>query len=145
MDTVHTPQTHKFAVILNKKLDTGVALNAASHLMAALVNKAVASQRELMQFVDYIDADGSPHPVSALSLIVLRADSSNKIRTARQAAKLAGLLCVDFIESMTGGTAAEQQERTASLSENDLNYYGVAMFGEVEILRDITSKLSLWR
>lgn len=145
MDTVHTPQTHKFAVILNKKLDTGVALNAASHLMAALANKAVASQRELMQFVDYFDADGSQHPVSALSLIVLRADNSNKIRTACQAAKEAGLLCVDFIESMTGGTAAEQQERTASLSENDLNYYGVAMFGEVEILRDITSKFSLWR
>jgi hypothetical protein len=73
-------ESMKSIVVLNKKLDTGVALNAASHMTAALVNKAPTDLREQMQSVDYHDKDGNPHPVSSLSLIVLRADNSNKVR-----------------------------------------------------------------
>lgn len=139
------PPLCKFVVLLNKKLDSGVVLNAASHMVASLMDKAGASEKENMKFLDYPDADGQVHPVSGLSLIVLRADNSNKIRTARQQAIEAGILHVDFTESMTGDTCVEQMERTKLQRESELNYYGLCMFGPKHEIDKITSKFSLWR
>ena len=45
-----------------------------------------------MSFVDYTDADGNAHPVSALSLVVLSANNANQLRTAR-ASKRSGPGC----------------------------------------------------
>ena len=139
-----SPQ-YKFVVLLNKKLDPGIALNATSHMVASLMAKAGPAERENMKFLDYVDADGQVHPVSGLSLIVLRADNSNKIRTARQRAVENNILYVDFTESMTGDTYKEQMERTSFLQESDLNYYGLCMFGVKEEIDAVTSKFSLWR
>jgi len=80
-----------------------------------------------------------------LSLIVLKADNSNKIRTARQRAIEDNILVVDFTETMTGETYVEQMQRTQSLTESEHNYYGVCMFGRKEKIDGITSRFSLWR
>ena len=136
---------HKFVVVLNKKIDHGIAINAASHMVAALMSKANGETREQMKFVDYVDGDGQIHCVSGLSLIVLRADNSNKIRKARSMAIENRLLHVDFTESMTGDTYVEQMERTANTPEKDLNYYGLCLFGLKEKIDSITLKFSLWR
>jgi hypothetical protein len=137
--------THKFVVLLNKKILTGSAMNASAHMAAVLVAQANESDRENMKFIDYIDADGNQHPSSGLSLIVLQADNSNKIRHARQAAKEKGIIFTDFFESMTGQTYAEQLERTKNLKENDLEYFGLCMFGRKQEIDDITRKFSLWK
>ena len=71
--------THKFVIVLNKRLEPGVALNACAHMVAALVARATEEQRRQMMIVDYLDADNGKHPISGLSLIVLRADNSNQI------------------------------------------------------------------
>ena len=135
----------KFVVILNKKLAPGVALNAAAHMVAALMDRAKTADREHMRFLDYVDADGEKHPVSGLSLIVLRADNSNKIRAARQRAIDEDILFVDFTESMTGDTYLEQMQRTSALRESELDYYGICMFGEKHKIDAICSRFSLWR
>jgi hypothetical protein len=136
---------YKFVVLLNKKLDAGVALNAAAHMVASLMAQTGSAAKENMRFLDYVDADGQVHPVSGLSLIVLRADNSNKIRTARQRAIEENIAYVDFTESMTGDTWVEQMQRTRSLAESELNYYGICMFGEKDVIDSITSRFSLWR
>jgi hypothetical protein len=136
---------HKFVVLLNKKLPTGVALNAASHMAACLVGRATEAEREQMMFLDYVDGNGNAHPTSGLSLIVLRADNSNKIRQAKESAKQANIRCIDFLESMTGESYVEQMARTKLLKEDELEYYGLCMFGEKEVLDTITRKFSLWR
>ena len=136
---------YKFVVLLNKKLEPGVVLNATAHMVAALMEKATDADLANMKFLDYEDADGQVHPVSGLSLIVLRADNSNKIRTARERAKESNILSVDFTESMTGDTYVEQMQRTSSLPESELNYYGICMFGVKQQIDAITAKFSLWR
>lgn len=137
--------THKFVVVLSKKIETGAVLNAAAHMTACLVARASDEDRENMMFVDYIDADGGKHPVSALSLVVLRADNSNKIRQARNAAIEKRVLFVDFTETMTKDTYVEQMERTKQTKEADLEYWGICLFGPKEELDTITGKFSLWR
>lgn len=58
--------THKFAVVLNKKIEPGTAVNACAHMTATLVARADSETRKHMSFVDYLDANGNVHPVSAL-------------------------------------------------------------------------------
>jgi hypothetical protein len=137
--------THKFVVVLNKKIEPGVALNAAAHMAACLAGQASEEDRENMMFVNYKDADEGIHPVSALSLIVLRARNSNQIRRARNDAAQQGVLFVDFLESMTKDTYVEQMERTGQLKEEELEYWGLCLFGPKEVLDTITGKFSMWR
>ena len=68
--------THKFAVVLNKKIEPGTALTACAHMTATLVARADSETRKHMSFMDYLDANGNVHPVSALSLVVLSAKNS---------------------------------------------------------------------
>lgn len=136
--------THKFAIGLNKTLEPGVAMNAAAHIALAMVAKATEEQRKQMQFIDYIDADGIIHPSSALSLIILRG-SGGDLRKFRQGALESGLLCIDFLQTMTGDTYKEQLERTRQIKTEELVYYGVGIFGEIEKVNVLTKKLSLWK
>jgi hypothetical protein len=136
---------YKFVVVLNKKLDPGVVLNATAHMVAALMASSGHADQKNMKFLEYHDADGQVHPVSGLSLIVLRADNSNKIRAARQRAIESNILYVDFTESMTGDTYIEQMQRTKDQAESGLNYYGLCMFGDKQQIDAITSRFSLWR
>src|SRR5215475_6230575 len=55
------PATHKFAVVLNKKIPPAAALNACAHMTATLVARADDETRRHMSFVDYTDADGNAH------------------------------------------------------------------------------------
>lgn len=140
-----TSNTHKLVVVLAKSLEPGPGLNAAAHMAAALVATADEARRSEMLFLDYTDADGNIHPVSGLSLVVLRARNSNQIRTARAAAQEKGLLQVDFTASMTGDTYREQMERTLQLPEEELDYWGLGLFGPVGEVNEVTGKFSLWR
>ncbi len=142
---MNEPTRVKFVVLLNKKIEAGVAMNAAAHMAACLVARATDSDREKMMFIDYIDADGNKHASSGLSLIVLKADNSNKIRAARELAKQKQILSVDFLQSMTGDTYVEQLERTKLLKESELEYFGLCLFGNKEEIDTITGKFSMWR
>jgi Protein of unknown function (DUF2000) len=137
--------THKFVIVLNKKLEPGTALNACAHMAATLVARADDETRKHMSFVDYVDADGNVHPVSALSLVVLSAKNASQVRTARLEVIQAGLPYVDFTETMTKDTYAEQMDRTRATRQEDLDYWGLCMFGAREIIDPITRKFSLWR
>lgn len=137
--------TRKFAVVLNRKIEPGTALNACAHMTATLVARADSQTRKHMSFVDYLDADGNVHPVSALSLVILSAKNSSQVRTARLEAIKSGLPYADFIQSMTEDTFVEQMDRTRALREEDLGYWGVAIFGPKEVVDPITRRFSLWR
>jgi hypothetical protein len=136
---------YRFVIVLSKSIESGVALNACAHMVACLVGRADEATRQQMSFIGYVDADDNVHPVSGLSLIVLSAKNSNQIRTARVAAAERKIPFVDFTESMTKDTYVEQMERTRRLHEQDLEYWGLAMFGARSDLDPITRKFSLWR
>ena len=139
------PATHKFAVVLSKKIPPAAALNACAHMTATLVARADDETKEHMSFVEYADADGNAHPVSALPLVVLSARNSGQLRTARLDAIRAGLSHVDFTATMTQDTFAEQMARTQATREADLDYWGLGVFGSKQDVDPITRKFSLWR
>ncbi len=138
------PTTHKFVAVLNKKIETGKLMNALGHMAAGF--GAAYPDKEILRLDGYVDLDGGVHKnISDNPFIVLAADNSNKIRTLRNDLIANNIPFVDFIDTMTVGTFAEQKERTSQTPEAQLEYYGIVFFGEKEKLSSLTKKFSLWR
>lgn len=133
---------NKLVAVINKSCDPGVAMNALAHMSFGL-GEIVDRDKALL--CDYIDKDGTSHPaISSMPFIVL-SGNSNKIRAAIQGAKEKNILCVDFTNTMTGGTYLEQLENTKNTKEEDLQYYGAVFFGPWNSVTELTKKFSLWR
>ncbi len=143
MESSPDEKSKRFVAILNKKVEAGKLMNALGHMTAGLVGGF--EKREEMRFLRYEDKEGGAHPnISHFPFIVLRADNSNQIRTVRSEAENKNIPFTDFTSTMTVGTSAEQQERTKSTPEAELEYFGICLFGETEILREFTKKFSLY-
>jgi hypothetical protein len=133
----------RFIAILNRKIEPGKLMNALGHMTAGLAGGY--EKRDEMCFIKYEDKDGSVHPnISHFPFIVLRADNSNQIRTVRNEAIARGVAFVDFTSSMVIGSSVEQQEKTKVTPESELEYYGICMFGDTEMLKEFTRKFSLY-
>lgn len=136
--------TNKFVAVLNEKVPVGILMNALAHMAAGVVG-AYPKVAE-MRFDSYIDKDGNDHKsISDHPFIILAAENSNQIRKLRADAMTAGVHLVDFTSTMTVGTYIEQKERTNQTAEADLEYYGICMFGDRQLLSELTRKFSLWR
>ena len=135
--------THKFVVIVNKNLEIGKALNAVAHSCAGLVASAPDELKEKMSFIDFESKDSIHKSISALSLIVLRG-SNGEIKKARKQFIEQNLHFTDFTVTMTGDTYKEQLDKTKEVSDEDMEYYCAACFGEKDVINPITKRLSLW-
>lgn len=136
--------THKFVAVLNKKIPIGSLMNALGHMAAGLA----ASYPTIadMRFDTYVDQNGGEHKsISDNPFIILQADNGNQIRNLRKEIIAANVHFVDFTDTMTIGTYAQQKERTQSTPEEQLEYYGICMFGDKNIIALLTKKFSLWR
>lgn len=136
---------YKFVAVINEKIETGKALNAIAHMGLGLVNIADEETKEKMSFINFPDKDDEAHKsISGLSLIVLKG-RNGEIKKVRNQFKEENIMFVDFIETMTGDTYAEQLVKTKELGQEEHNYFGILAFGEIDKINPITKKLSLWR
>jgi hypothetical protein len=135
----------RFVAVLNKQIETGVLFNALGHMSAGLgASPSLPPANPL--FVDYIDGSQGKHPnISHYPFIVLKARNSNKISQLREKVLALGLPFTDFTESMLIGTSEEQLALTKTTNEADLQYVGLCMFGDTEVLKTLTSKFSLFK
>lgn len=134
----------RFIAVLNKKVEPGRIMNALGHMTAGLAGNSVKT--EDMCFLQYKDKNDSTHPnISHFPFIILKADNSNKIRTVRNECITRGIPFTDFLSTMTLGTSQEQMDATNSTPEEELEYYGIVMFGQTEILKEFTGKFSLYQ
>ena len=134
--------THKFVAVLNKKIEPGKIMNALAHMTVGLVGKA--RNLENMGVINYEDKDGGAHWASKHPYIILKADNSNKIRTCRNEAIAKGVEFASFTSAMTVGGYEEQVTLSKATPEAELEYYGICLFGDHEVLRELTKKFSLW-
>ncbi len=130
----------KFVAVLNKKIETGKVMNALAHMTVGLVN---SHPEKDMGVINYEDKNGGVHLASKYPYIILRADNSNKIRTLRNAL-IEKNPFASFTSAMTIGGYEEQLERSKATPEEELEYYGVCMLGEKNVLDELTKKFSLW-
>ena len=144
MDNLPNENSKRFIAVLNKKIEIGKLMNALGHMSAGLVG-GFENTDELC-FLQYEDKDQGLHPnISHFPFIVLQADNSNKIRAVRNEAIKRSIPYTDFTSTMTVGSSKAQVDSTKATSELDLEYFGICLFGETEILKEITGKFSLFR
>ena len=133
----------KLVAVLNEKIEAGKLMNALSHMAIGL--GAAIQNKEELRLMSYMDADGGIHPnISEMPFIVLKTNS-NKIRMLRSAAIENNIQFADFTNTMTVGTYVEQIEKTKETGEQDLEYYGIILFGDLELVSELTKKFSLWK
>lgn len=136
--------SNKLVAVLNEKIEVGVAMNALAHMIVGL--GASVEKKEELRLTDYADADGNSHQnISEIPFMVLKARNSNQLRQLRQALINNNIKFVDFTNTMTIGTYQEQIERSKQTKEADLEYYGIAIFGEWNLVSELTRKFSIWK
>lgn len=133
---------NKLVAVINKDLETGVAMNAVAHMSIGLGAKLSSSSLELD---DYKNQEGHIYPnISKMPFIILRG-KSNEIKKAIHAARDQAIHFSAFTNTMTGGTYKEQLEKTAITPEEQLIYYGCLFFGPWEKVNQITKRFSLYK
>ena len=132
----------KFVVVLNAKIEIGKLMNTLSHIVAGLVSLSDIND---LRFLKYYDADESLHPaISRFPFIILKSKNSNQIRTLRNSAIEQDILFNDFADTMLGSSAEDQLNNTRNKKEIDMEYFGIALFGQAEQLNILTKKFSLF-
>ena len=134
--------THKLVAVLNKKIEPGKAMNALAHMTAGMAG-TYANPSE-MEIINYEDKDGGAHMASKLPFIILSAKNSNKIRTLRNEAIAQNIHFASFTNAMTVGTWKDQVAKSKETPKEELEYYGICLFGEKSALNELTKKFSLW-
>ena len=133
---------NKLVAILNKDIESGVALNALGHMSIGL---GAEVGKELLRLDTYFDANENAYPdISQIPFIILRA-KSNEIRKTIMLARDNGIKHSIFLNTMTGGSYTEQLERTKNSDIETLIFYGCVLFGPWDKVTEMTRKLSLWK
>ena len=144
IDQLPDENSKKFIAVLNKKVPLGRLLNALGHMTAGLAGCHQGTSE--LCLLQYQDKDGGIHPnISHFPFIVLKADNSNQIRKVRIEAISRNISFTDFTSTMTLGTSHVQLQATTESLEQDLDYFGIVLFGETAELREFTGKFSLFQ
>ncbi len=132
---------NKLVAVLNKKVESGVVMNALAH---ATIGLGSTLSSEKLRLDTYSDADQNSYPhISQMPFIILKA-KSGEIRKTVNTAREQNIKYTTFLNTMTGGTYLEQLENTAKTKEEELQYYGCVLYGPWDQVTDITRKFSLW-
>lgn len=131
---------NKLVAVMNEKIEQGILMNALAHMCIGFGAKIGEAP---LRLTDYRDADDGSHPcISEMPFMILKANS-NKIRGLRQAAQQHNIQFVDFTDTMTIGTYLEQIEKTKLTKEEALTYFGIVLFGDWDLVSELTRKYSL--
>ena len=132
----------KTTVLVNRRHEPGLVLNAVTHLVAGLVD-VVGNDR--YAFLDYDFEPGVASRLSTFPMIVLAAPNSSQVLRTWAAAREHGLPCNLFTTAMLGGSAQEQRAATRATPVEEQDAVALAVFGEAERVDPLTRKFSLYR
>lgn len=133
---------HRIVAVINKSIDSGKAMNALAHIAIGLGGRL---NPELLELMDYNDANGNSYPnISKMPFVILQANS-NKIKNLYQQTTNTDIKSVAFTDAMTVGTWQEQLIKSQQTNADDLIYYAIVLFGDAHIITELTRKFSLWK
>ena len=146
MHSVNTKATHKFIIVLNEKSPIGKLLSATGQLAMSLYADATPEQRVNMSFIPFLNPNGNPLiTVSACSFVVLKG-TANQLFTLYDNAGKQGLMSAIFTSTMSfNGIEEDLIEKTATTPLDQVEPYGVGLFGKIEELAPLTKKFSVFK
>ena len=135
----------KLVAVLNENLPTGIAMNVLAHMSIGL--GASAENKGELRLVDYVDADGNSHPnLSELPFIILKAKDPAQLRALRAELVKKNVYFVDFPDYVQKSIGTfDSPEKSRQFKEENIEYYGIAMFDDWDTVSGLTRSFSLWR
>lgn len=135
---------NKLVAVLNENIGIGVAMNALAHMSLGL--GASVENKAGFRFVDYADGDGNSHAnISELPFIILRTKNPNELKELRKESISRNVYFVDFPGFINSIGTFESPEKSRQFKEESIEYYGIVVFGDWDIVAELTKKFSLWR
>lgn len=135
---------YQLAVILNKNVETGRAINAATHAVSGFIG--TLNKPEQLNYLEYHDKTGeldvviSHHPT-----IILQASDSKELLKAYRKARAEHVPANAFIETMTIGSSQEELAILKTKTIDELDFWGVVLFGKTEDVQKVTKNFQLWK
>ncbi|OIP76904.1 MAG: hypothetical protein AUK09_00755 [Parcubacteria group bacterium CG2_30_36_38] len=134
----------KLVAVLNKQIEVGTVMNVLAHMAVGL--GASVENKDELRLIDYVDADGNSHAnISELPFIILKAENSNQLRELRKELIKRNVHFVDFPDFIKSIGTFESPEKSRQVKEENIEYYGIAIFDDWDIVTELTKKFSLWK
>jgi hypothetical protein len=146
MATVNKDATHKFVIVLNEKSPFGKLLSATGQLAMSLYHDATPERRAMMSFTPLLDTRGSRLiTITQCSFVVLKGTAHQLLMLYIKAQEL-GILSALFTSTMSfNGIEEDLVLKTATTPLDQVEPYGVALFGKIEEVNPLTKKFSVFK
>ena len=146
MASVNKTATHKFVIVLNEKSPAGKLLSATGQLSMSLYTDATSEQRENMNFVPFHSPTMNRLiTLSTTSFVVLKG-TQNQLITLYSKTQEQGVLSAIFTSTMSfNGIEEDLIQKTANTDLEQVELYGVGLFGLINELAPLTKKFSVFK
>lgn len=136
---------HKLVAVLNGSTGgMGIIMNALAHMALGL--GASVEDKSGFRFVDYTDGDGNSHAnISELPFIILKTKNPEELKELRKVLISRNVRFVDFPGFINSIGTFENPEKSRQFKGEGVEYYGIVMYGDWDIVTELTRKFSLWR
>ncbi|MBW3014785.1 DUF2000 domain-containing protein [Candidatus Woesearchaeota archaeon] len=133
----------KIVAVMNGKIEIGAVMNALAHMSIGL--GASIENKEDLRLVDYKDGDEVSHPnLSELPFIICKAKGSS-IKDLRQKLIERKVNFVDFPDFVNLIGTFDDSNKSQEFKEKDINYYGLVIFDDWDVVNELTKKYTLWK
>jgi hypothetical protein len=137
-------QNTKCVMIIDEALPLGMIANTAA-VMGVTIGKLFPE----VVGPDVFDKDGNCHlGITAIPIPALKGNAAliRELREKMNQAKYAALTLIDFSNAAQScNTYDAFIEKIANISESDLHYFGIAIFGDKKLVNQLTGSLALLR
>jgi hypothetical protein len=133
----------KIVAVLNGGIEIGAVMNALAHMSIGL--GASIENKDDLRLVDYKDGDGNSHPnISELPVIICKAKDSS-IKELRNKLVEKHVNFVDFPDYVNSIGTFDSPTESQKFKEESIEYYGVVIFDDWDLVSELTKKYALWK
>jgi hypothetical protein len=134
----------KYSIILNKKLKempSGIAMNAIAHIGAQL--GAIAPE---IKGTSLHDASGDFHlGIPIYGNAILSAKGVHLKKLFKEALSKNNIILIDYPEGSSNTKDDDEFCKFISdKKDEDIEYWGIALYGDTELVNDMTKKCNFW-
>jgi len=133
----------RIILVIRKDLEPWQIVNAVAHISAYIGNQL---KETFGTGENFVSRDGLNHPRnSQYPIIIKRARSREQMQNFMQKVRDSKVLYHGFVREMVDYTSdTDLQKELGSKDDVEIEYMGIGIFGENEVVDKLTKKFGLW-
>jgi hypothetical protein len=135
------PSTKRYVAIVDKAQPRHRIANAVAHLALGIGHCGLDEGSTYTSFKD--KAGNTVAVLTDYPFIILGAKNAGQLRQIHQNAAKLAVPCMAYLANMFVGTPEEQRAQIEASTPEEHEYIGLVLFGDAEVLRQLTKRASL--